>query len=241
MRAIVTVLGCVAIAPPNACLADPMELATPQGLSPGDRFQFVFVTTGSLFPTSSKISVYDKFVNNDVASSGGATYNGTNIQWYALVGAQAPNNSRNPNSVAGDFPLYLTNGTEVSADSPLDQIWNGDLLHAINANIYGSVVTFNVIWTGSNAEGFAAGMNSMGMPAVTVGYDTTAMSPTWISDHSQVYDIFDPDTYAYPIYAVSAILTVPLPAPLETPEPSTILIMAVGMTIMLIQCGLGPR
>ena len=41
-----------------------LALSTPAGLTPGESFQFIFVTDGTTLPTSSDIADYNTFVNN---------------------------------------------------------------------------------------------------------------------------------------------------------------------------------
>lgn len=56
-----------------AAHGEPLALATPSGLNPGDTFRFIFVTDGLTPATSADISTFNAFVQSEAA---GATYNG---------------------------------------------------------------------------------------------------------------------------------------------------------------------
>ena len=61
--------------------AGAIALSTPAGLSAGESFRFVFITDATTVATSSSIAVYNSFVN---AQAGGATYDGSVVNWDAI-------------------------------------------------------------------------------------------------------------------------------------------------------------
>ncbi len=65
--------GCGWITPAQA---GGVVLQTPTVLKPGDQFRFAFATADFTTATSTNISDYDNFVQNQ---AGGATYNGVTV------------------------------------------------------------------------------------------------------------------------------------------------------------------
>ena len=63
-------------------VAEAGPITAPSELQAGDTFRLIFVTSGTINATSSDISVYDRFVNQQ---AGGATYNGSRIHFTSIA------------------------------------------------------------------------------------------------------------------------------------------------------------
>ena len=185
-------------------------LPTPAGLTAGDTFRFVFVTTDGTAASSSNISDYDTFVNSE---ADGATYNGSVSTWQA-IGSTATVNAIdhigvNP-SIAG---VYLVDGTQVATGDGTSTggLWSGSLQAAIDLDIHSTLIT-SAVWTGTNAAGQGVTNVTLGRFEVVFGltYDAGA---EWVDANLGI-----PSTEVA-VYGVSQVLVVPT---LAVPEPSSV-------------------
>jgi hypothetical protein len=160
-------------------------------------YHLVFVTEGARDATSPDIAVYNTFVNDEadqVPELGGFT-------WFAIASTQLVDARDNAPVSA---PVYRLDGTKV-ADGFAD-IWDGDIDSPILINQFGGLEEQSV-WTGTDANGLAAGaLGNVGFGAV-IGSSVRA-------DQSWVFDaITETKRLSFPLYALSAKLTVPIPEP----------------------------
>lgn len=116
--------------------ASPIALHTPTGLNPGDKFRFIFVTTGTRNATSTDIADYNTFVNTD---AGGATYNGSAVTWKAIGSTTTVNARDNVGGFGTNVPVYLVTGTKV-ANSLTDTA--GGLWGVLSQSLQSAIVTF---------------------------------------------------------------------------------------------------
>jgi len=123
-------------------------LQTPPGLSPGDTFRFVFITDGTTYADSSTIGDYNSFVNGD---AGGATYNGSVVNWVAIGSTSSVSAINNVGQTA--TPVYLVDGTLVTTSTTSTGLWSGSLLDPIDEDITGTLHRNLVTWTGTNTNG----------------------------------------------------------------------------------------
>ena len=220
-------------------------ISTPNGLQGGDQFRIIFVTPVTINSTSSSISDYNTFVNNQAA---GATYNGTLIHWSALVSTDAV--SARDNAGMTSSAVYLANGTEVATSADINGpngLWSGNSLLAqpvkdITGNSYSGPV-----WTGSSGVGteyvtmptpdgsgtkVTATWGAGNTTDVTVGgvhyvnqvevgtLNASGTGYAWISASSLATN-----SNSYQIYGISDVLTV-------VPEPSSFLISGLGILMV---------
>jgi len=195
------------------------DLTAPMGLSPGAAFRFVFVTDGTTTATSSDISTYNTFVNNQAA---GATYNGSVITWYAIASTSTVNaidNVVGPNVA----PVYLPDGTLVTTSTTSTGLWSGTLSHAINEDLNGTMVASTaIVFTGTGQSGTAASPNPFGsIQGVTQAGFTSSTGTSWTNGQPQ--DASQP----LPLYGISQIL-IATPT-VAVPEPSTLWMAASGI------------
>ncbi|PNW57112.1 UNVERIFIED_CONTAM: hypothetical protein BEN50_07460 [Euhalothece sp. KZN 001] len=145
------------------------------GVNPGDDFRIVFVTDGTRDATSSSISDYNTFVDNDanqdtfnnaMDSLLGSVIqddfsgNAANIDYNAIGSTSSvdarDNTNTNPNTDGVGEPILLVDGAIVAND--YDDLWDGTLNSPINSNSDGvAVLALSTVFTGSEADGTILG------------------------------------------------------------------------------------
>ena len=154
----------------------------PAGLSPGDNYRVVYVTSLTTTALSTDIDDYNIHAQNDASQS--ATLNALGSTWKAVGSTSAvdaiDNTASQPD--AGDqFPIYTTGGARVAND--YTDLWDGSLLAKIT-DINGNEVNEGVpVWTGTNTAGtekFTSGNSQAlgGFPPMT-GFPS-AINSDWI-------------------------------------------------------------
>jgi hypothetical protein len=154
--------------------ADTIDLPTPAGLSPGDKFRFMFVTSSGTTATSGDITEYNTFVQNGAA---GATYGGSTVTWKA-IGSTTTVAARDNVGGFGTFvPVYLPSGIRVANDLTTNNagLWGispgNSLLAAPDEFIDGTEAPSDyIVWTGSKSWGLAHPYNPLGDLGVAVGF-----------------------------------------------------------------------
>jgi len=180
-------------------------LQTPSGLNSGDLFRFVFVTDGIRDATSANIADYDSFVK---AQASGATYEGVVVHWLA-IGSTASVDAVDHVGQA-TAPVYLSDGTLITATTTLAGLWSGALAHEIDLDLAANPAhTF--VWTGTNPFGTGFG-GPLGASTPQVGSSSDSDSDWIASGRGNSGDF-------RPLYGISSVLTVPQAA---VPEPSTL-------------------
>lgn len=196
----------------------PFALTTPPGLTPGDQFQFVFVTDDGITATSSQVSTYNAFVNTE---ADGATYNGSLVSWNAIVSTPTVNAITQTGNAA--IPVYTTPGYLVatSTEQSPGGLWSGTLLSSITYDVIGNAPSssplYPNVWTGTqtNGQGFS------GLTLGTVGGEAIqGIAIQRGSDWDNVTSV-GPLTTPLQLYAISEVLTVPA-TPTPTPVPASI-------------------
>ncbi len=195
-------------------------IATPAGLNPGDHFRIVFVTAGTINPTSTNITTYDNFVTSQADS---ATYNGATITWQA-IGSTSSVNAIDHIGVTGDA-VYLVDGTEVASTDSTSGLWSGALLHAINELITGST-SGGSTYTGTTASGVAS-TYYLGASAVEIG-STTSQNSSWVALSRDTRPTVD----ARLVFGISQELTAAQTTS-SVPEPSTAMLAGLGGLVAL--------
>jgi hypothetical protein len=138
-----------------------IALSTPDGLTAGDTFRFVFVTDGTRNATSSNIADYNAFVNQDATAQAGGgsnsfTYNGASISWLAIGSTASTSAIQNiGENTATSIPIYLANGTRITPSDNGSGLWSGSLLAPIASDLLGHTNS-TVIWSGTSPLGTSA-------------------------------------------------------------------------------------
>ncbi len=198
------------------------------GLTAGDQYRLLFITSTTTNATSSDIGTYNTFVTGVAAAS--TTYTNLGLVNWFIVGSTAAvdardNTDTNPFVDGAGVPIYLTDGTSLFAANNSD-LWNG-------ANIFpdkdenGNTLAENRAFTGSLADGTEVndatdqvalgGDTNLGNGATNVrtGNNQAAGAAGWMTN-------FNEDGNATnSVYAMSEILTV-------VPEPSTTALLGLG-------------
>lgn len=192
----------------------------PAGLSPGDKYQLVFITDGTINAMSADIAVYNAFAQAQAELNPSLTGTDMGAQWKALV--STPTIDANANAVVGaNTPVYLLNGTKI-ADGFAD-MWDQSVDALVNVNQYNAAATNKMVWTGSFATGTGAAMFQMGGSGQSAIRGSNAFSNTfWFYNNSE-----NPQTLS-PLYVLSGEFTVPVP------EPGTMVTFATGFGLFAL-------
>lgn len=187
----------------------------PAGLSEGDSFRFVFVTTDTITGTSGNIADYNNFVQSQAAaltslvkdygwvwSAIASVTNGTTI-------TTAKQNTGTSPAGSGVLPIYRLDGVKVVNDytelwTPISEDPTNSLLqNPISVSQAGDGLDV-IVWTGSQGDGSALygdiplGPNAYG----TAGFGQSVTTNYW------VYASEEPLTSSLSLYAMSEVLTV---------------------------------
>ncbi|MDP1561129.1 MAG: PKD domain-containing protein [Pirellulaceae bacterium] len=125
------------------------QLQTPAGLVNGQKFRFVFVTSGKGDASSTNMATYDTFVRNAATAAGLNTYQGNNVNWYCLgYSSSVSVHTR----VAANAPesIYRLDGAKI-ADNGAD-LWDGSIANPISTSELGDTLDVHV-WTGFQSNG----------------------------------------------------------------------------------------
>ena len=208
-----------------ASTASAGSISAPSELNPGDQFRIVFVTDGTTKATDTTFTTYDNLVQSEAS---GTTYNGNSITWTAIVSTSTVNAIDHiGDSTTSSIPVYLVDGTKVTASDNTSGLWSGTLLHSISEDIQG-VSTVGGVWSGTNTNG------SKGNGVRPVGGSSPFHGNSGVIDLSW---IFSPSTLLNStqqhLYGISEVLTVPS-ATAAVPEPSTAVLAGLGGLVALV-------
>lgn len=192
--------------------------STLTGLNPGDTYQFVFVTSGTIGAGSGSLSTYNTFVQNAANSAGFG--NTISMTWTASASTgSSPNRALDNAPIAGTTKVYLLDGTMVADGGsapfyPASESVNH--LAAINLTELLTTVNGNV-WTGGNTNGSESGSGLLGSGRPVYGFSGGANGARGNADSwARVGN--DSNTIANHLYAVSNALVYNA-GTVSTPEP----------------------
>jgi hypothetical protein len=200
-------------------------ITVPPGLSVGDTYQLVFITSTTDAATSSNIADYNAFVTGVAAPVTAAlALLGDSVTWTAIVSTATVSAAANIGTSTDE--IYLLNGNEV-ADGTAG-LFSGSLDNAIDIDENGATKPAGaLVWTGSTSSGgIAPGNGALGSTKPEQGVDSDTNS-SWIQNGTAT----SPDT-SHDLYAISSVLTVPDPP--SVPEPSTIGMAALGGMLLFL-------
>jgi hypothetical protein len=183
---------------------------SPSGLSPGDKFRLVFVTSGTIDALSSDINVYDRFVSDSAASAGLSRINGIDVKW-SVIGSTASVYAKTRFSIT-DAQIFRIDGQKVSDN--LTAFWSSNLYLPINIDEQGN--TRNVrVYTGTSNSMLIVSNSVLGAispPHTIIGF-SGASDSFWIEESR-----WSQQTTKHSIYAISQELTFKTTA---VPEPTS--------------------
>ena len=122
----------------------------PDGFGPGEQFRLLFVTSEDRDASSSSIADYDAFVR-ERAAQGHASIRSHSSK-FRVVGSTAGFGARGHTSTTDvGVPIYYLNGEKI-ADNYND-FYDGSWDSVEPRNENGDVLTFVVVWTGTQSDG----------------------------------------------------------------------------------------
>jgi hypothetical protein len=214
-------------------------LQTPAGLTEGEKFRFIFLTSGTTTAESTTIADYNSFVNTQAQ---GATYDGNVVSWYAVASTANETTAYDNVRVGGldsAVPVYLVTGTIVADNMTTTSttlvrgLWStGEptaypLYAAVNVGIDGTPLPDSRVWTGTS--GYGGVTYGLGYDAPNDDPDTPGWGYSYESNRNWVasLDYSVVKTIALPMYAVSQELTAN-----AVPEPGTLALTGVAGLLM---------
>ncbi len=191
----------------------------PTGLSPGDSYHLVFVTSASTTALSTDIDDYNAIVqsaaDNSVLASLGAT-------WTAIASTPSVDARDNVGGVGLDLSNSIfTVQDSLVATSEAD-LFNGSILAPINADELDNTSISAFVWTGSQSG--ANGLGESGRQLGSTSGNSLIVGSTDFSDDRWMFagSIFGNSQAR--LYGISSVLTVPV-----VPEPSSYLLFGIGL------------
>ncbi len=183
-------------------------LIIPAGLSAGDNYHVIFVSSTARDATSSDIADYDAFVGAlaDAAGIGASV----GVSWLALGSTATVDAIDHLATVFTDLsaPIYNQHG-ELVATNYAD-LWDGSLVSAVRYTETGNTLALNAVWTGTDSSGQVIPTFPLGGNPGGAGYGSaTSSSSLWLQTFRRGIPI------QYNLYGVSSQLTVsavPVPA-----------------------------
>ena len=198
------------------------DVIPPIGLAPGSSYQLIFVTAGVRDAVITDIDSYNIFVS-DEATLGIPFGLPAEAIWHAVASTDFDN--ANQNAPSGVLPVYNTAGQQVTG--PGVGIYAGALDNLVAYDQYGnfSVDAQNSnVWTGSDSQGFGIVGATLASDTLQTEVGQFALDGTWLQLQAQPQ--FGEITFVKPLYALSEVLTVPVP------EPSALTL--AGIALLLI-------
>ncbi len=180
----------------------------PVGLQPGEQYRILFVTDSSRDATSSDIADYDSLVTADADAAPELTT--LNTSWRAVASTPSVDAIVHTGMDTGSgVPIYRPDGIRIADDYGHLFAGAGSQRYAPPSITASGATTASRTWTGSHAYGHAdqplgdaSGISRNGAPAETTYY--------WIYANAQS------QTNSRPLYAMSAVISVPFPAEIGT-------------------------
>jgi hypothetical protein len=199
----------------SAC--DAASVFQPAGLKQGDQYRVAFITSGTIVPSTTDLSVYNSFATTE-AGLAGSLVRGLMTSWTSIVSnsvTSALTNTDTDPTPAGPtgVPIYLVDGATRIANN-YDDLWDGTIAAPLGLTQFSTAPTGGLIdymaWTGTNEDGTSSALFSMGTSSIIGGF-ATETSRFWVA--SSLIGVGPELHYADHLYALSGVLTaVPEPA-----------------------------
>lgn len=190
-------------------------ITVPTGLSPGDQYRLLFVTSTKRDATSSNIADYNSFVSAVANSVPALASLGTT--WKAVASTSTVSALANtgtdwtPAGPTG-VPIFLLNNTKLAND--YDNLWNvtGRLLQQPIITEKGVVFNLGaqIAWTGTSGQ---PGQQGLSAYPGALSFSLGGIHPLWgrmtSTDNLWVDGNTTSPDESLPLYAISGVLTVP--------------------------------
>jgi hypothetical protein len=200
----------------HANLQADVVIATPTGLTTGQGFRIMVVTTGTTVATSTDINYYNNFVANDIATNIGAyRYGGNAVSFKAWGTTASVSAISNIGWVQADqVGVYRADGTRIATSA--------NFLTGTHETGVTSAGTSLVVFTGTPTSGTNPGTNVLGTTRIDFevmgGTSDAFTAGSWTQNISPLSN-----TQNY-MYAISDVITVP--------EPGTYLLGALSTSLL---------
>ena len=184
----------------------------PDGIGPGDSFRLLFVTSTTRDASSANIADYNAHAQG--AAGGNSSLANFSSQFRALISTSSVDARENTGTTGTGVPIHWLGGERVADDYAdlYDKSWDSVAGRTESGSSYTGLV-----WTGGNKMGEKSGQRYAGAAEVRLGDlgdATLPLSSPTVKASGE----------AYPLYALSPVITVaepePEPTPTPTPEPT---------------------
>jgi len=211
----------------------------PPGLSPGDQYHVIFVTSGDIFISEdNSVPALIPFIGGldsadwtvtALANSASLidSWNGLDLVYQAMLSIPGLN-AKDRIAIGG--PIYNTNGDLIANDAT--DLWDGSIQNPVGYDEFGVPVADGTkVWTGSFSAGSAAvntcgAFNDPGSFGMTG--NGTFSNTTWLDAGAQSCGL------SARLYAISPLLTVPNQETEAVPEPGTLALSAAGLALLAL-------
>lgn len=183
----------------------------PTGVSPGETYHLVFVTSTTQQATSSTIGDYNTIVDDLGDTLEDSPFG--DVTWKC-IGSTASVDAIDNAPISG--PVYLLDGTTKVVDDEAD-MWDGAVDASIDISETGGSVVAKV-WTGTTTPGVGNNMELGDSPSVYYGRSNQT-STAWVASGSAASSI-----YRHRLYGISEPLT-----GTGIPEPGTFLLAVLSL------------
>jgi hypothetical protein len=212
-------------------VSDP--LVTTLGLSQGDTFRMVFVTSTATNATSTNINTYNTFVTNiakDLAGNTGSIV-AQYVDWsWSVIGSTATVNAIDNTlttwtDAAPGHPIFLVGGGSSKVADSYKDLWDGSILRTISLNEKGVAAGSGSNWrwsgTASNGSSLPSDGGQGPLGKVSSSWQTGPGAATSSTNTNWIQREGDLATSSYRLLAMSGAITV-------VPEPATLSMLALG-------------
>ena len=183
-------------------------------LPPGSEYQLAFVTADYIVGSYGYEYYYNDFAQTEAAPLNAMLPAGTT--WSAITSTYSDGISASTNAPTyAGVPIYDTRGDIIVPST--GSLWSGTLQNPIYYDQAGRADMYSYVWTGTNPDGSPAEY-TLGGPSGWSEFGHPAISEyEWVACGQNL------QTYTYSVYALSSVITVPVP------EPSALAMLASGL------------